>query len=438
MSGVGLESRAVASDQSGAARDVWGDFAKSHVESSPLGWLDTDWVVRGRVYPAVFGRDTDGWWTPEAMEALGVPLGGRWLDLGCGGGNAEIVMAQNGLFDSMVAFDPSPGAIEVARKQAADAGVSHIDFRCAEVNDIELPEASFDVAHINMALHHVLELEHVLYQVNRALKPGGLFLANEYVGPSQFQFSPGRMALVQECLDALPERLRWNPIANEVKTSHPRYSRAWWDEFDPTESVRSDDIPRLLAVNFPNLRRIDYGGNLLNLVLENIAQNFDPNRPDDTEHIDRLFAAEDLLLDREPSDFAYFVCPRGDASALLEGRTLAETRHRQFARRVSLEVSLDSLGSLADVRLEGDSGSARPVIGPVIVAAKRLARRAMRFYVEPVVRQQSEFNRATVEAHRQMLADLQDEVSQLRFENVELRRALRSASEQAPGQRPDA
>jgi len=381
----------------------------------------------------VFGRESEGWWTTEAMDALGVPVGGRWLDLGCGGGNAEITMAQNGLFDSMVAYDPSPGAIEVARKQAAEAGVSEIDFRCAEVNEIELPEAAFDVAHINMALHHVLELEHVLYQINRALKPGGVFLANEYVGPSQFQFSPGRMALVQDCLDDLPDRLKWNPFANEVKASHPRYSRSWWDEFDPTESVRSDEIPRVLAVNFPTLRRIDYGGNLLNLVLENIAQNFDPAHPDDARHIARLFAAEDMLLEREPSDFAYFVCPRGDAAALLEGQVLAEARHRRFERRTPLDdEALDGLGTMAELQLERESGSARPVIGPVIVAGKRLARRAMRFYIEPVVQQQSEFNRTTVEAHRRMLTDLQEEVALLRSENVELRRALKRATERPP------
>ena len=273
--------------------DVWGAFAQRQLVRMPLGWLDTEWVLRDRVFPLVFGKDPGGWWTADAMAALGIPTGGRWLDLGCGGGGAEIVMAQNGLFSRMVAYDPSPGAIDVARRQAAEAGISTIEFYQADVNTIELPEASFDVVHVNMALHHVRELEYVLYQANRALKPDGLFIANEFVGPSQFQFSTERMAEVTRCLNGLPERLRWNPIANEMKTAQPVYPRSWWNRWDPTEAVRSDEIPALIDFNFTEPRRIDYGGNLLNLVFENIAQNFDPTDPADRELIAGLFRAED-------------------------------------------------------------------------------------------------------------------------------------------------
>jgi SAM-dependent methyltransferase len=418
----------VSSDPRGDAQpDVWGEAARQHLEQSPLGWLDTDWVLRERVFPMVFGSDPGGWWTQGAMKRLGVPLGGRWLDLGCGGGAAEIDMARNGLFDSMVAYDPSPGAIQVAKEQASKAGVTNIDFRSADVNWFELPEGAFDVVHINMALHHVLELEHVAYQVNRALKPGGLFLANEFVGPSQFQFSPTRMMRVQASLESLPERLRWNPIAKEVKTEQPRYPRAWWDEFDPTESVRSDEIPHVLSVNFPTFRRLDYGGNLLNLVLENIAQNFDPNHPEDGDHIAALFATEDEMLLAEPSDFAYFVCPRGGAEALEAGRRLADATHGRFVRtdREPLETAdLDALTGIANLRLESESGSARPVVGPVIAGVKRLVRRGLRFYIEPLARQQTEFNEASLRVQRRLLADMQREVAQLKNENTVLRRTL--------------
>jgi SAM-dependent methyltransferase len=336
-----------------------------------------------------------------------------------------MAMAENGLFDHMVAYDPSPGSIDLARSQAHDRGLDHlVEFRQADVNSIELPEAAFDVVHINMALHHVAELEHVLYQINRALRPGGLFLANEYVGPSQFQFDAQRMDIVNGFLQELPERLRWNPIANETKTSHPRFPRQYWDEVDPTEAVRSDEIPDLLAVNFPNRRRIDYGGNLLNLALENIGQNFDPESPDDASYIDRLFQREDEVLQQETSDFAYFVCPRGPEEALTAGRLLArsaDTRHR--ARPVD-GADVEALRSLAQIRLESGTGSSRPLVGPLVVRAKHLARRALRFQLSPVAEQQSAFNAAAVDLIARWGTDLTARLDHVEQENRDLRSRL--------------
>ncbi len=403
--------------------DVWGAFAQRQLVKMPLGWLDTEWVLRDRVFPLVFGKDPGGWWTADAMAALGIPTGGRWLDLGCGGGGAEIVMAQNGLFSRMVAYDPSPGAIDVARRQAAEAGISTIEFYQADVNTIELPEASFDVVHVNMALHHVRELEYVLYQANRALKPDGLFIANEFVGPSQFQFSTERMAEVTRCLNGLPERLRWNPIANEMKTAQPVYPRSWWNRWDPTEAVRSDEIPALIDLNFTEPRRIDYGGNLLNLVFENIAQNFDPTDPADRELIAGLFRAEDANLEHEPSDFAYFVARRGSPERLEASASLASLARGRSSRLTHLAVDgfdFDALRQSARIPLENQSGSARRLLGPSIARAKALVRRGLRFHLSPVVDHQSRFNSDTLDVVQQLVTA----VSSLERENAELRASL--------------
>jgi SAM-dependent methyltransferase len=408
------------------AHDVWGDRARTHQEQPPLGWLDTKWVLEGRVYPLVFGEDLGGWWTPGAMTALGVPIGGEWLDLGCGSGGNEVNMATNDLFDHMVAYDPSPGSIELAAESAREAGISSIDFRQADVNSLELPEERYDVVHINMALHHVVELEHVLHEVNRTLRPGGVFIANEYVGPNQFQFSAERMALVRHCLEAMPERLRWNPIAKETKEAQPRYSRSWWDGYDPTEAVRSDEIPPVIATNFPAFKRLDYGGNLLNLVLENIAQNFNPEDAEDATHITLLYEIEDAMLGEEPSDFAYFVCPRGSKADRARGRALRDAQYGRFARPTQVvDIPLADIGRAAEIALESDSGSARPVVGPAITRTKQLVRRALRFHLEPTVRQQTTFNDATVAALGRLVDELNRELLAVREENELLRNELR-------------
>jgi hypothetical protein len=56
------------------------------------------------------------------------------------------------------------------------------------------------------------------------------------------------------------------------------------------------------------------------------------------------------------------------------------------------------LRHLADVQVEFASGPGRPVIGAGIRFGKRMLRRALRWYVVPMMEQQSRFNHAVLDA----------------------------------------
>lgn len=98
----------------------------------------------------------------------------------------------------------------------------------------------------------------------------------------------------------------------------------------------------------------------------------------------------------EPASPAYFISPEGEDS------------------------DLSYLRKAATISFDSHSGSARRVIGPAVVTAKRSLRRAMRWYLAPIVEQQSRFNHATL-----------DLIEKLRLENERLRSALASHEERA-------
>ena len=64
--------------------------------------------------------------------------------------------------------------------------------------------SSYDVAFGISSIHHVSDLRHLFQQVAAALKPGGYFLLDEYVGPSKFQWTDEQLSVVNEQLEALP------------------------------------------------------------------------------------------------------------------------------------------------------------------------------------------------------------------------------------------
>ena len=80
---------------------------------------------------------------------------------------------------------------------------------------------------------------------------------------------------------------------------------------DPTEAIRSADIIPALESQFDLLERVDYGGTLLNLVLEEIAGTFQ-DTPEDLAVLEPLFEAERDYLRRGviSSDFAVLVARR--------------------------------------------------------------------------------------------------------------------------------
>ncbi len=99
--------------------------------------------------------------------------GKKVLDLGCGGGFASEEMTRRGA--SVVGVDPAGELLGVAKLHAEKQGMS-IDYRQGSGEKIPAPDASFDVVVCVDVLEHVADLNKVLFEVNRVLKPGGLFL----------------------------------------------------------------------------------------------------------------------------------------------------------------------------------------------------------------------------------------------------------------------
>jgi hypothetical protein len=81
------------------------------------------------------------------------------------------------------------------------------------------------------------------------------------------------------------------------------------------------------------------------------------------------------------------------------------------------DVKVGRMRQRADIDLDFHSGSDRPLVGRAVRFGKRLVRRGLRWYLKPMMSQQSRFNHATldaIEALRLRLNVLGAEVEQLR------------------------
>jgi 2-polyprenyl-6-hydroxyphenyl methylase / 3-demethylubiquinone-9 3-methyltransferase len=97
----------------------------------------------------------------------------RVLDIGCGGGFLAEEFAALGC--RVTGVDPSAVSIGTARAHARGRGLP-IDYRVGAGEEMPAPDAAFDLACCCDVLEHVSDVDRVISETARVLRPGGLYL----------------------------------------------------------------------------------------------------------------------------------------------------------------------------------------------------------------------------------------------------------------------
>jgi ubiquinone/menaquinone biosynthesis C-methylase UbiE len=99
----------------------------------------------------------------------------RALEIGGGTGFFLLNLMQDGLVESGVVTDISPGMVEVAVRNAQHLGLD-VTGEVADVEYLPFPDASFDLVLGHAVLHHIPDVERAMREVIRVLRPGGRFV----------------------------------------------------------------------------------------------------------------------------------------------------------------------------------------------------------------------------------------------------------------------
>jgi len=127
--------------------------------------------------------ETDGLPEEAVLASLGCgnPIavadlheGERMLDLGSGGG-IDVLLSARRVGPSGFAYgvDMTDDMLELARRNAAKAGASNVEFRKGEIEDLPLPDGSVDVVISNCVINLSIDKPAVLAEMFRVLAPGG-------------------------------------------------------------------------------------------------------------------------------------------------------------------------------------------------------------------------------------------------------------------------
>jgi SAM-dependent methyltransferase len=220
----------------------------------------------------------------------------RMLSLGSGAGGVELALAREAPAAEILCLDINPAALELGRAAAA-AERLHVRFAQADLNRVELEAASFDVVFCHASLHHVLELERLLAQVERALRPGGALVVVDIITRNGYRMWPETRRLAGAIFRTLPARYRLNHTAY---LPHKRVDRRIWNgdtRGAGMECLRSEELLPLIRSRFDVECLVAYFALCRRFFDTMYGPNYDLARPLDRAILDWIWELDRHLLE---------------------------------------------------------------------------------------------------------------------------------------------
>jgi arsenite methyltransferase len=157
------------------------------------------------------------------------------LDLGSGAGADVLISARRvGPTGKAIGLDMTDEMLDLARANAAEAGVANVEFHKGYIEDVPLPDASVDVVISNCVINLSADKPSVIREAARVLRPGGRLAVSDVLADEDMD-EPTRadMAAWTGCIaGALTEREFRTALADagfgdiEVRPTHRVHEHA--------------------------------------------------------------------------------------------------------------------------------------------------------------------------------------------------------------------
>jgi len=163
------------------------------------------------------------------------------LDLGSGGGIDVLLSAKRvGPMGKAYGLDMTDDMLALARRNAAEAGATNVEFLKGEIESIPLPDASVDVIISNCVINLSGDKRRVLEEAFRVLKPGGRFAVSDVVVRGDVPAAVKRsMELWVGCVAGALEESEFASLLSDVGFENP--------SLEPTRIYDVDDARTFLT-----------------------------------------------------------------------------------------------------------------------------------------------------------------------------------------------
>jgi len=195
------------------------------------------------------------------------------LELCCGTGMLSLGASRRGA--KVTGIDVSKRVIEVADKYARELGVplERLEYKVCDLNRATLPESRYDVVFAWDGLHHIADVDHIVGEVKRSLKDGGVFVVHDHarhdsrlegvirlgIAAALYLLIPIKSCLRARLKDIVRSSARLKDVYKDSRpeeSDSPDYSRQGLHS--PFEDVSGEEIVRSIEASFTILESERY------------------------------------------------------------------------------------------------------------------------------------------------------------------------------------
>jgi SAM-dependent methyltransferase len=167
----------------------------------------------------------DGWYHFLLKNINQCKLG---LSLGSGDARHEKRLSELGLVKKWVNVDLAENPLDVFSNSGGN------EFIYGDLNFLQLPKNKFDFVYCNAFIHHIVNLEHLFFQIYESLTPEGVLVVYEYAGENKWQWSEEKYSIIKT-------EVEQNLSKEILGVTFKRPSLYFMSE-RPFESIRSSEI----------------------------------------------------------------------------------------------------------------------------------------------------------------------------------------------------
>ena len=141
----------------------------------------------------------EGFLSPGGPEEVAATLAGRdirgaeVLDIGCGIGGIDLLLVERFGAARVVGIDVAADNLALAARRATAKGLAdRVSYKLIEAKPgpLPFPSANFDVVYSKDALIHIPDKEALFADIHRLLRPGGRFIASDWLRVDDHSPSP--------------------------------------------------------------------------------------------------------------------------------------------------------------------------------------------------------------------------------------------------------
>jgi SAM-dependent methyltransferase len=187
------------------------------VTSDPIDYTQHPFLYKLSAAKRITG-DLEGNPLLEIAGQYLVPTAKKMLAVGSGLAFAEEALVQANYVQHVVAFEASSVAVANAKERLEKAGLGdRFDLRSGDVMSAGLEDGEFDLVFVQAAIHHFYNIEEMFALFHRVLKPGGLIMYDEYIGPDHHMYEDHVMNTLDEINDCLAPQYRHDVLRNSIR-----------------------------------------------------------------------------------------------------------------------------------------------------------------------------------------------------------------------------